>query len=125
MRRISLAAAVMVVAGAVSTLPAHADGDAVVHVDPAAAVCSDTDPARGSAEVPYCTLQTAVDAAVPGQTLELAAGVYPPVRITRSGTAGSPITLLGAPSSPPRRPAPSVRQWAAPSRPWISTAPPT
>lgn len=96
MRRFNVVLATAVVLGGMSAVPAFADTGSTVYVNPLpGSGCSDTDPAAGTAAVPYCTLQTAVDAAQPGQTVQIAPATYPPLRITHSGTAEQPIVLQG------------------------------
>lgn len=96
MRRFNVVLATAVVLGGMAAAPAFADTGSTVYVNPLpGSGCSDTDPAAGTAAVPYCTLQTAVDAAQPGQTVQIAPATYPPLRITHSGTAEQPIVLQG------------------------------
>ena len=61
---------------------------AVLHVSTAG---SDGNP--GTKEAPWATLQRAVDAAQPGDTILVSAGVYAGCVIGRSGTAEAPIML--------------------------------
>ncbi|MFB3881442.1 MAG: DUF1565 domain-containing protein, partial [Armatimonadota bacterium] len=61
---------------------------AVVHVS---ADGSDANP--GTKEAPWATLQRAVDAAQPGDTILVVPGLYPGCVIRRSGTADAPIVL--------------------------------
>ncbi|MFC1418378.1 PKD domain-containing protein [Streptacidiphilus cavernicola] len=57
-------------------------------------VCSDTAAGRGSQQTPYCTPQSAVDAAQPGQTVQIASGQYKgELDVTHSGEPGAPITI--------------------------------
>jgi hypothetical protein len=62
--------------------------------------CSDTAAGAGSVTLPYCTIQAAVDAAQPGDTVQLTgptgATYYGPVTVRTSGTAAAPITIDGA-----------------------------
>ncbi|MEZ0064410.1 hypothetical protein ABIA32_000388 [Streptacidiphilus sp. MAP12-20] len=64
------------------------------------ASCSDTAAAAGSASLPYCTLQAAVNAAQPGQTVKLTGptgeSFYGPLVLTHSGAPGAPITIDGS-----------------------------
>jgi PKD repeat protein len=63
------------------------------------AVCSDTAAGAGTAATPFCGLQAAVDSPLtgPGTTVLVAAGTYTgQVNLTKSGTAGAPITLRSA-----------------------------
>jgi len=50
----------------------------------------------GSAADPFQGLQAAADAAQPGDTFHVAAGTYQPFTIVTGGTAGHPISLVGA-----------------------------
>ena len=54
-----------------------------------------TDTGTGTAAAPFCTIQAAANAAVAGDTVQVAAGIWGPVDITDSGTAAEPITFLG------------------------------
>lgn len=57
---------------------------------------SPTGTGTGSQTAPYGSIQSAVNAAVSGDTIYLLAGTYSPttnIQITKSGTATSPITL--------------------------------
>ena len=49
----------------------------------------------GSQGSPFQGLQTAADAAAPGDVFEVAAGVYSPFQVLTSGTAGQPIVFEG------------------------------
>lgn len=57
---------------------------------------SPTGTGTGTSTSPYGSIQSAVNAAVAGDTIYLRAGNYTPttnIQITKSGTATSPITL--------------------------------
>lgn len=55
-----------------------------------------TNSGSGAKDAPYCTVRTAADASLPGQTVHVAAGSYPgQLTLTRSGTAEAPITFVG------------------------------
>lgn len=57
---------------------------------------SPTGTGSGTSTSPYGSIQSAVDAAVAGDTILLRAGTYKPttnIQITKSGTATAPITL--------------------------------
>ncbi|WP_441247318.1 PKD domain-containing protein [Kitasatospora sp. McL0602] len=85
-------------AGSVTVVQAaHADGSTLyVNNDSQSVRCSDTAAAAGSRETPYCTVTAAVAVAEPGQTVQIAAGVYDgEVDLTRSGAPGRPITITG------------------------------
>jgi len=74
---------------------AHADGSSVLYVDNVAtANCTDTGGSAGSAATPFCTIQAAADAAIPGDTIEIADGRYAGgVDIKSVGTAAAPIVF--------------------------------
>lgn len=58
--------------------------------------CSDTAAGTGTQVDPYCTLQAAVDAAQPGDTVSVSRfGEYPATTVTTSGTSGEPLTIEG------------------------------
>lgn len=62
------------------------------HVSP-----SGRDGAAGTAAAPLRTTQVAVDRAGPGDTILLHPGLYPdPIRITRGGSEGRPLTIRAA-----------------------------
>ncbi|MFJ9005178.1 hypothetical protein [Streptomyces canus] len=67
-----------------------------LYVDDEAAGCNDTGP--GSAAEPFCQIQPAADAAVPGDTVRIAGNgtSYAPVTIESTGTADAPVTFLSA-----------------------------
>ncbi|MCX5211674.1 PKD domain-containing protein [Kitasatospora sp. NBC_00240] len=95
---VGLAAATVSAVLGLPAITAHADAGGVLNVDNrAAANCSDA--GTGTAARPYCTLQAAVDAAQPGQTVQVAPDTdfTGEVRVTRSGTPGHPIVINGAP----------------------------
>ncbi|KJY24303.1 right-handed parallel beta-helix repeat-containing protein, partial [Streptomyces sp. NRRL S-495] len=66
-----------------------------LYVDITSAGCADGGP--GTRAVPYCHVAAAAAVAGPGQTVEIARGEYEEtdLTITRSGTAGAPITFRG------------------------------
>ncbi|WP_042411061.1 PKD domain-containing protein [Streptacidiphilus carbonis] len=76
-----------------------------LYVSASAATCSDT--GAGSQAAPFCTIQSAADAAVAGQTVHIVAspGYNKPVVITRSGSPGLPITFDEDPYTSIRTPA--------------------
>ncbi|WP_162002505.1 PKD domain-containing protein [Streptomyces sp. CB01881] len=86
---------------------AAAEPPAVLYVDNTPSKPCD-DFGTGSQAVPFCTPQAAVDAARPGQTVQLAARTWKgELRITRSGEPGRPIVINGSPLAPdsgPRQP---------------------
>lgn len=69
--------------------PAAAAG-ATYYVSP-----SGSDNGPGSQQQPFATIQKGADVAGPGDTVQIAAGVYEPFTIDNSGTSGSPITFRG------------------------------
>lgn len=65
----------------------------IIHV----AEGADSAVADGSAEHPFAHLQEAFDLAAPGDTIQVAEGVYTePAVLTRSGTESAPILIQGA-----------------------------
>lgn len=79
--------------GVLAPVAAHADGP-VTDLYVGSSSCRDNGP--GSQEEPFCSVQAAADAADPGQTVHVLAGVYDrPVTITRSGTPDAPISFVG------------------------------
>ncbi|MER5637600.1 PKD domain-containing protein [Kitasatospora sp. NPDC002227] len=101
-----LAAAIVVAStGLVSagvTLPAVAADADTLYVDNSAANCADG--GAGSQEQPFCTIQAGVDAAKPGQTVQVAFGkdgcYAEQVDVHRSGEPGRPIVVAGRPGQP-------------------------
>ncbi|WP_161790169.1 beta strand repeat-containing protein [Streptacidiphilus carbonis] len=83
------------VAACLAVVPstAHADGSTIYVSNRATANCSDSAADAGSQAQPYCTLQPAVDAAQPGDTVAVLGGNYLPVDIRTSGSASAPITI--------------------------------
>ncbi|MFJ2955086.1 PKD domain-containing protein [Streptomyces sp. NPDC087270] len=66
------------------------------YVDIQNASCSDTAAGTGTQAQPYCTLQAAVDAAQPGDTVLVSGfGDYPATTVTSSGTSDAPLTIEG------------------------------
>lgn len=51
----------------------------------------------GTAAAPWRTPQKAADSASAGATVLIHSGTYPPFVVSRSGTAGAPLTFTGAP----------------------------
>ena len=95
LRRAFVAAVSVSTALGASVAVAHADAASVLYVNNAASAnCSDTDTGAGSAATPFCTIQAAADAAVAGDTVDIAAGTYRgAVDVTSSGTAAAPIVF--------------------------------
>jgi len=77
---------------------AHADSSNVLYVnDAVSANCSDTAAGAGSAATPFCSIQAGANAAVAGDTVDIAAGNYSgDLDITSVGTAAEPIVFQGA-----------------------------
>ncbi|MBR7826120.1 right-handed parallel beta-helix repeat-containing protein [Actinospica sp. MGRD01-02] len=93
-RQVAVAVAVLTAAGSMSSpIVAHAASATPFYVNNAStAHCSDS--TVDSAATPFCTIQAAVDAATtPGDTVNVAGGLYAPFTVTASGTAQSPITI--------------------------------
>ena len=97
-RRIAGACAFTLAAILASPAIAHADTSSATTLyvnNEVGSICSDS--GTGTADQPYCTIQAAVDAVNPGQTVYIVGGNYVgPIDITRSGTAGAPITITAA-----------------------------
>lgn len=55
--------------------------------------CTDTGAAAGSQAVPFCTLQAAANAVVPGDTVLVTPGMYTSFTLSAQGTATSPIVF--------------------------------
>lgn len=73
---------------------AHAVGTDLYVDNGSASHC--TNSGSGAKTAPYCSVQAAADAALPGQTVHVAAGEYREhLTLTRSGTAEAPITFIG------------------------------
>ncbi|MFJ8470840.1 PKD domain-containing protein [Kitasatospora sp. NPDC094011] len=88
----SLAIATALGAGLPAPASAVADS-ATLYVNP---VTGCTDTGSGSQIAPFCTLQAAVDAAQPGQTVQVATAKYnEQVTLSHSGEPGKPITVRG------------------------------
>lgn len=95
---VACAALSVLLVGCLGAGVAHADTAAgtTLYVDDEAAGCNDTGP--GSAAEPFCQIQPAADAAVPGDTVRIAGNstAYAPVTIRSMGTADAPISFLSA-----------------------------
>ncbi|MFI6155317.1 right-handed parallel beta-helix repeat-containing protein [Kitasatospora sp. NPDC051170] len=94
--RVGLAAAVAgsAIAGTVLPSVAHAADQSVLFVDNTRPQsCSDT--GGGTQDQPFCTVQAAVDAAQPGQTVQVKSGgeYLESVTVKHSGLPGQPITV--------------------------------
>ena len=98
MRRVyirGLVATATVAAGlAAVPVVASAASSSTLYVDNTNKSCSDT--GSGTQAAPFCSIQAAANAAVAGDTVQVASGQYGPVTITHSGTASAPITFLGS-----------------------------
>lgn len=89
-RTLSAATAGLLLAGAAAALPARAAGT-VYYVGPTG--CTTTGPGTDPAQ-PWCTISAAAAVAMPGDTVQVAAGTYAEqVTPPRSGTSGSPIVF--------------------------------
>ncbi|MEZ0065306.1 PKD repeat protein [Streptacidiphilus sp. MAP12-20] len=97
-RRTAAVAAAVVVGVVAAALPtsAVAAGSTLYVNDAATANCSDTAPGAGTAAQPYCGIQAAVAAALPGTAVLVAPGRYAPVDVKTSGTATAPITVTAS-----------------------------
>jgi len=88
MRRSLLAALAVLAATLAAPSPGAGAAPGDFYVDPAG-----SDGGAGSAADPWRTLQHAVDAVGPGDTIVVRPGTYAGMRIEVSGAAGAPITL--------------------------------
>jgi hypothetical protein len=95
---VASAALSVLLVGCLGAGVAHADTGAgtTLYVNDEAAGCNDTGP--GSAAEPFCQIQPAADAAVPGDTVRIAGNstAYAPVTIRSMGTADSPVSFSAA-----------------------------
>jgi parallel beta-helix repeat protein len=81
----------------VASTPALGDSS-TLYVDGSNAGCSDS--GAGTAAQPFCTIGAAAAHAGAGQTVQVAAGTYPEdVKVSASGSPGSPITFQAAPGA--------------------------
>lgn len=92
-RRIAGASAFTLVAVLLPSAIVHADSSSATTLYVASdSNCSDS--GSGTVTQPYCTIQIALDAVIPGQTVYIEPGIYAgPINITRSGTAAAPISI--------------------------------
>ncbi len=96
-RRVATGVALLISVGSLTPLPAaHAATGTTLYVNNAVTSCSDN--TADSSVTPYCTIPAAMNAVTPGETIMLA-GIYPPFSVTKSGTAGQPITIEGPTSA--------------------------
>ncbi|GAA2498463.1 PKD domain-containing protein [Streptomyces longisporus] len=72
---------------------ARADGSTLYVNNLSTSNCSDSAADAGSQTQPYCSLQTAVDAAQPGDTVMVVRGNYGQLDVKTSGTASAPVTI--------------------------------
>jgi Right handed beta helix region len=80
---------------------AHAAAPSNLQVDNSSASCTDTGSGAGSFATPFCTIQAAVNAAIPGDNVDIAPGTYVgAVDIKSSGTASAPIDILSQGTGP-------------------------
>ncbi|WP_420311004.1 PKD domain-containing protein [Streptomyces sp. YS-B37] len=72
---------------------ARADGSTLYVNNTSTSNCSDSAADAGSQAQPYCSLQTAVDTARPGDTVMVVKGTFGPLDVKTSGTASAPLTI--------------------------------
>ncbi|MFE2423195.1 PKD domain-containing protein [Streptomyces hokutonensis] len=72
---------------------ARADGGTLYVNNTSTSNCSDSAADAGSQTQPYCSLQTAVDTARPGDTVMVVKGTFGPLDVKTSGTASAPLTI--------------------------------
>jgi Right handed beta helix region/PKD domain len=92
-RHIATCAATLIAAASLSPMTAEAAGQNTVYVSGGSSAC--TDSGSGTYAVPFCTIQAAADAAVPGDVVSISPGTYASATITNSGTAANPIVYTG------------------------------
>ena len=101
-RRISGLLTALLTLGALVPTGLAAAGSAVadattIHVNNTSPVCDDSSADSGTAAVPFCTIQPAVDIAQPGQTVAVTGSTgrdyTANVTVTHSGLPGQPITI--------------------------------
>lgn len=92
-RIVAASAATLIAAASIAPIAAQAAGQNTIYVDNATTAC--TDSGTGTFAAPFCTLQAAVDAANPGDVVNVTPSTYAAATITRSGTASAPITITG------------------------------
>lgn len=94
-RRIAGASALTLAATLLPVAVVHADtpSETTLYVQSGSSSnCSDS--GTGTITQPYCTIQPALDAVSPGQSVYIEPGSYAgPIAVTRSGTATAPITI--------------------------------
>lgn len=86
---------VVVAADAGAARAANVPGSMIYVYNVAGGGCSDTSAASGTDATPFCTISAAEGVAQPGQTIMVEPGVYPPVIVSVSGTAGHPVRFEG------------------------------
>jgi hypothetical protein len=90
--RRAAAAAVSISLALTGVTAAHAESSTLLYVNGSSPTC--TDSGSGTADTPYCTIQAAADAAVAGDTVDIADGRYVgDVDIKSVGTAVAPIVF--------------------------------
>jgi hypothetical protein len=103
-RRLGAVGLAAAVAGAIAVPQAQAaaptaSGGATLYANNMSAAC--TDAGTGTQAAPYCSVQAAADAATAGDTVSVAGfpgfygTAYGNLTISKSGTAGAPITFVG------------------------------
>ena len=70
-------------------------GDATPRTTPGSSTSASSREPPPPVATAAATLGSAIAAATPGTTIDLAPGTYPPIRIDRSGEIGRPITIRG------------------------------
>lgn len=100
-RRLAASTAILMSVGSLTPAIAQAATSAAttLYVNNASgAHCSTSGP--GTSAAPYCTVQSAVDAVVAGQTVLVEPGYYPEtVTVTKAGTSTAPIAITAANSA--------------------------
>jgi hypothetical protein len=85
----------VVATGAGAARAADVSGSMIYVYNAAGGGCSDASAVSGTDATPFCTISAAEGVAQPGQTIMVEPGVYPPVIVSVSGTAGHPVRFEG------------------------------
>jgi len=92
-RSIAVSTATLIAAASLTPAMASAAGTNTLYVSNTNTNC--TDSGTGTLAAPFCTVQSALDAANPGDLVNIAQGNYAAATITHSGTASAPIVITG------------------------------
>ena len=89
-----------------------------LYVDSSSPTCANAGP--GSQAIPFCTIRSAANVAIAGQTVQVAAGDYPEnISIANSGTQSAPIVFQPAPGALVRVGNAQTRAFTVSGKSWI------